>query len=82
MLDGEALVAEREEERKKKRKRLRCKGKRKKGARERSRTTIGKWKRNDPERRSGRAGTEEWESRDERPDIVTLFTLYLYATTR
>ena len=70
MLDGEALVAEREEERKKKRKRLRRKGKRKKGARKRSRTTIGKWKRNDPERRSGRAGTEEWESRDERPDIV------------
>lgn len=59
MLDGEALVAEREEEREKKRKRLRRKGKRKKGARKRSRTTIGKWKRNDPERRSGRAGTRD-----------------------
>lgn len=68
---------EREEEGEKKRKRLRRKGKRKKGKRgerERWRTTIGKWKRNDLERGSGRTGT--------RPDIVTLFTLYLYATTR
>ena len=73
MLDGEALVAEREEERKKKRKRLRRKGK-KRGERE---VAHDHWKVEEK-----RSGTREWESRDERPDIVTLFTLYLYATTR
>lgn len=56
------LVVEREEEGEKMRKRLRRKGKRKKGKRgerERWRTTIGKWKRNDLERGSGRTGTRD-----------------------